>query len=55
MKTTAILFRNEEGQWTLSSYKGDTIPSTSFPTAAAARAYAKAKKMSVRRASNCDA
>lgn len=55
MKTTVILFRNEEGSWTLGTYKGDTIPATEFATAAAARTYAKSKGWNVRRAADCDA
>lgn len=54
MKTTVILFRSESG-WTLARFKGDTIPSRDFPTATAARAYAKSKGWGIRRAANCDA
>ena len=55
MTTTAILFRNEENTWTIAPFKGDTFLVKEFPTAAAARAYAKSQKMSVRRAVDCDA
>lgn len=55
MKTTVILFRNEEGTWTIARYKGDMIPSSEFQTATDARAYAKSKGWNVCRATNCDA
>lgn len=55
MKTTVILFRNEESTWTISTYKGDTVQNMEFQTAAAARTYAKSKGWNIRRAANCDA
>jgi hypothetical protein len=55
MKTTVILFRNEEGTWTLARYKGDIVPSSEFKSATEAKAYAKSKGWNVRRATNCDA
>jgi len=54
MKTTVILFRNEQKTWTLSRYKGNIVPSSEFKTSTAARAYAKSKGWNVRRATNCD-
>jgi len=55
MKTTVMLFCAEEGAWTLTSYKGEIVPSSEFKTAAAAKAYAKSRNWNVRRATNCDA
>lgn len=55
MKTTVLLFKTEEKTWALVRYKGDTIPRSEFPTAVAARSYAKSKGWNVRRATNCDA
>jgi hypothetical protein len=51
---TVILFRIDN-EWTLGSFKGASIPSNEFPTAKAAREYAKRKRWSVRRAADCDA
>jgi hypothetical protein len=54
MKTTVILFRIGQA-WELGSYIGGAIPSTpSFPTAAAAKAFASKRGWSVKRATNCD-
>jgi hypothetical protein len=54
MKTTVILFRIGQA-WELGSYIGGAIPSTpTFPTAAAAKAFASKRGWSVKRAANCD-
>jgi hypothetical protein len=54
MKTTVILFRIGQA-WELGSYSGGSIYNTpSFGSAASARAYAKLRGWSVKRAANCD-
>jgi hypothetical protein len=54
MKTTAMLFRNDEKKWVLSTWKGETIPTVCFDNMMQAYAHAKRKGWSVRRAENCD-
>lgn len=57
--TIAMLFKGEADEdgntWWLATYKGATIPTRGFPTAAAARSYAAARKMGVKRCPDCDA
>lgn len=55
MKTIALLFRDENKNWTLATYKGDTIPATKHATRLMALAYAKAQGWGVKRDKNCDA
>jgi len=55
MKTIALLFRDENKNWTLATYKGDTIPTSTHYTRFLAMAHAKANKWSVKRDKNCDA
>jgi hypothetical protein len=54
MKTTAMLFRNDEKKWVLSTWKGETIPALRFDNMMQAYAHAKRKGWGVRRAENCD-
>jgi hypothetical protein len=56
-RTTALLYRCQDlgpTPWVLSRYKGDVFAPKEFATAAAARAYAKERGWSLRRASDCD-
>lgn len=55
MKTTALLFKDENSNWTLATYKGDTILTSTHYTQFMARAYAKARGWAVKRDTNCDA
>jgi len=55
MKTTTLLFKNNNGTWSLASFKGDTIPTLTFKTATDAKVYAKKQKWAVLRDKNCDA
>jgi hypothetical protein len=55
MKTIALLFRDENKNWTLATYKGDTIPTSTHYTRFLAMAHAKAKGWGVKRDKNCDA
>jgi hypothetical protein len=55
MKTTTLLFKNNNGTWSLASFKGDIIPTLAFKTATDAKAYAKKQKWAVLRDKNCDA
>jgi hypothetical protein len=54
MKTTVLLFRNESAGWSLSTYKGDTIPTLNFDTAKEAIAHAKKNKWGISRCQRCD-
>jgi hypothetical protein len=49
MKTTVILFFDQQEGWSLSRYKGDNVPTSTFATAKQAREFAKKKKWCVRR------
>jgi hypothetical protein len=55
MKTTTILFRDNNGTWSLASFKGDIIPIIKFKTATEAKAYAHKNGWAVLRDKNCDA
>jgi hypothetical protein len=52
--TTVMLWKAEDGQWYLSTWRGDTIPTKAFATQAKAREHAKAKRWKVRRMPECD-
>lgn len=54
MKTIALLFKTDANTWALATYKGDILPALEFPTAKAARQFAKAHKIGVKRDQNCD-
>jgi hypothetical protein len=55
MKTTTLLFKNNNGTWSLASFKGDIIPSLAFKTATEAKVYAHKNGWAVLRDKNCDA
>jgi hypothetical protein len=55
MKTTTLLFKNNNGTWSLASFKGDTIPTLTFKTATGAKVYAHKNGWAVLRDKNCDA
>ena len=49
MKTTVILFFDQQEGWTLSRYKGDNVTTSTFATAKKAGEFAKKNKWGVRR------
>jgi hypothetical protein len=55
MKTTVLLFKNNNETWSLASFKGDIIPTLTFKTATGAKVYANKQKWAVLRDKNCDA
>lgn len=48
------MLHQADGEWWLSTYKGGSIPSLSFPTAAAARQEAANRGWGVKRTPDCD-
>ena len=55
MKTTVLLFKNNNETWSLASFKGDIIPTLTFKTATEAKTYALKNGWAVLRDKNCDA
>ena len=55
MKTTVLLFKNNNETWSLASFKGDIIPSLAFKSATEAKVYAHKNGWAVIRDKNCDA
>jgi len=51
---SVVSLYKSEGEWCIETYKGDIIPSKSFPTAQAARDFAAAKNWGVKRFPDCD-
>jgi hypothetical protein len=51
---TVVSLYKSEGEWCVETYKGDIIPSKSFPTAQAARDFAASKNWGVKRQADCD-
>jgi hypothetical protein len=51
----AMLYRNEDGQWSLSTWKGGTIPTKNFSTQKEARHFAQQRNWGVKRIKDCDA
>jgi hypothetical protein len=52
--TTVMLWKADDGQWYLSTWRGDTIPTKAFATQAKAREHAKAKRWKIKRMPGCD-
>ena len=51
---SVVSLYKSEGEWCIETYKGDIIPSKSFPTAQAARDFAASKNWGVKRLPDCD-
>lgn len=53
-ETTVMLWKGEDAQWYLSTWRGATIPTKAFPTQAKAREHAKGRRWKVKRMPECD-